>query len=90
MKVIWGRRALSQLRDAHAFIAQDDPKAAQKFLTTMENLCQLLIVFPRMGVETDESGIMMLSLARYHHLIFYTLLPDTIHIIRIRHASRKT
>jgi toxin ParE1/3/4 len=88
MKVTWGRRALLQLRDAYAYIAQDDKQAARKFLVTIENLCRLLSIFPKMGVETDELGVVVFPLVRYHHLIFYTILDDEIRIIRIRHASQ--
>ena len=90
MKVSWSRPALAQLRAAHAYIAQDNPRVADEFVDASAALCDLLGEYPGMGVPTDEPGIIMFPLVRYRYLIFYKVLPhQEVRIIRVRHASRK-
>jgi toxin ParE1/3/4 len=90
MKVSWSRTALAQLRAAHAYIAQDNPRAANEFVQAATALSGLLGEYPGMGVATDEPGIIMFPLVRYRYLIFYKVLPhQEVRIVRVRHASRK-
>jgi plasmid stabilization system protein ParE len=88
MKVTWSVRALTQLGEAHAYIAKDDASTAGRFVGTIKHICTLLSTFPAMGVETDEPQVMVFPLVRYRHLILYTILENEIRILRIRHTSR--
>ena len=89
MKITWSLRALAQLKEAHTYIAKENSTSAREFLDTTENVCRLLSIFPYMGIETDEQGVIVFPLVRYRYLIFYMVLPEEIRIIRIRHASQK-
>ncbi len=88
MKVTWSRRALRQLRDAHAYIAKDNPKAAHEFLEAVESLTAKLGEFPGMGIETDEPGVILFPLVRYRYLLFYEVRGEEVHVMRLWHASR--
>ena len=89
MKVVWSRRALRQLRDAHAYIARDNPTAAREFLDAAEALATKLGEFPGMGLETDEPGVILFPFVRYRYLLYYEIRGETVYVLRLWHASRK-
>ncbi len=90
MRVRWSPRALAQLRAAHAYIEQDNPRAAREFVEAANALAELLGQYPDMGVQTNGPGVIMFPLVRYRYLIFYRVLRgEEVRIIRMRHASRK-
>ncbi len=91
MKVFWRPRALRQLREIYAYIARDNPRAAQAVVAAVEALAQTLGAYPGMGVETDEPGVMMFPLPRYRsYLLYYTVVRgEEVHILRVRHAKRR-
>jgi plasmid stabilization system protein ParE len=90
MRVIWSKRAVSQLRAAHKYIKGENPQAASEFVDAANSLAELLGEYPGMGVRTDEPGS--------HHVSPGTLSVsqsskilngEEIRIVRIRHASHK-
>jgi plasmid stabilization system protein ParE len=90
MRVIWSKRAVSQLRAAHEYIKGENPQVASEFVDAVNSLVDLLGEYPGMGVRTDERGVIMFPLVRYRYLIFYEIVGgEEIRVIRVRHASRK-
>jgi len=90
MRVHWSARALAQLRSAHEYINRNNAPAARGFVEATAALVELLGEHPGVGIETDEPGVTMFPLVRYHYLVFYKISPeDEVWIVRLRHASRK-
>jgi plasmid stabilization system protein ParE len=90
MKASWSKRALSQLRAAHAYIETENPRADLEFVEAIESPVDLLGRYPGMGAKTNEPRVIMFPLVRYRYLVFYKILRgDEVRIIRIRHALRR-
>ncbi len=84
MTVRFNARALRQLRNIHAYIAQDNPHAASEVIARIEELCFGLDEFPDMGYATDHSDVRVLVVGRYP--LQKTSGMD-IRILAVRHSA---
>ncbi len=91
MKVIFTRGALAQLDEIFAYIARDNPIAAEAVIKRIKEIAAELARFPNMGFATSVDGMRMLTIGRYAYLVFYTVVPhrNEVRIIRVRHAARQ-
>jgi plasmid stabilization system protein ParE len=91
MSVRFSARALRQLREIHAYIAKDSPRAASEVIAHIEELCYGLTDFPDMGYRTDHGDTRVLVVTRYPYKIFYRVLKrkaDTeVRILLVRHSA---
>ncbi len=91
MTVRFNARALRQLRNIHAYIAEDNPRAASEVIARIEELCFGLADFPDMGYATDHSNVRVLIVGRYPYKIYYRTVRKTsgtdIQILAIRHSA---
>lgn len=83
--------AVRDLREIVAFIAEDNPVAAQKLRDQIDRQVGLLAEFPEMGpLAQDEhlrqQGYRLLSVAGY--LVFYVVTPEEVLIRRVLHGAR--
>ena len=76
-------RAETDLEEIWWHIAQDNPDAADSFLDRIEECCQVLAQFPKMGRSREELHPGVRSLPVGNYLIFYRLIPDGIEVIRV-------
>ena len=85
-KILKRPLAENDLEEIWWYLAQDDPDAANRFLDKIEERCRALAQFPNMGVSRDElhPGLRSLPVGKY--LIFYTLIPDGIEVVRLLHG----
>jgi toxin ParE1/3/4 len=85
---IYSPAARRDLLELHEYIAQDRPDAARRFIERLEDTCQWLAVDREMGERVDRlrQNARMFSVERY--VIFYEIVADDIHVLRIVHGSR--
>lgn len=77
------QRDLSRLRD---FIAKKNPHAAERISLRLRQSIQTLVDQPEVGVNVAElTGVQ--DLISGHYIIRYTVLNDTIYILRIWHSK---
>ena len=87
-------QAQSDLIEAAAYIAENSPSAAYRFLTAAEKAFLHLAEMPGMGVLHDYQrpelrGMHMWPVPGFRNiLIFYAATQDTIEIIRVLHGAR--
>ena len=81
--------------DIVRYIAMDNPEAAEKFVTALENTTSALAEMPEMGRQYNFRDprlrcVRCLRISRTFsaYLIFYQNIPEGIEVIRILHASR--
>lgn len=88
MKVRFTRPAQHDLALIHAYISQDSPDIASRFVTRLIERSRKLADNPFEGRETDEPNVRVIVAPRLRYLIFYSVTGDEIHITHIRHTSR--
>jgi addiction module RelE/StbE family toxin len=89
MKVRFTRTAQRDLAQIHAYISQDSPDIASRFVARLIERSRKLADNPFEGRETDEPNTRVIVAPRLRYLIFCTIATNEIHITHIRHASRR-
>lgn len=89
MKVKWVRLALRDLNDAGEFIAQDNPKAANRVLKRLWDAVQMLADHPHAGHAGRVPGTRELVITGTPFIIPYRVVEDTVQILRVIHGKRK-
>ena len=70
-------------------IAADNPTAATRWLERIDSRIQSLINHPFMGENQPQFGENTRRIIEGSYLIFYDVLPDAIHVLRVFHGARK-
>ncbi len=89
MRVRWLRRALANLDEEAAYVAQEDPAAAARM---MEEICKqvdALAAFPASGRAGRVPGTRELVVLGYPFLVPYRVVADEMQILRSFHTRRK-
>jgi toxin ParE1/3/4 len=89
MKVRFTRPAQRDLARIFAYISQDSPTVASRFVARLIERAHQIGDQPLAGRETDEPNVRVIVAARLRYFIFYTIEANEIHITHIRHASRR-
>jgi addiction module RelE/StbE family toxin len=88
MRIRYTETAADELADILDYIAERNPAAAKALALRIESSIQALADFPELAQTTDETGVRRLIIGRYPYVMFYTVEPDAIAILHVRHAAR--
>ena len=86
--------AWDDMRAIVAYIATDNPDAAERFVPALEETYAQLEALPGMGSvrhfgRKDLQGVRILPVTGFeHYLIFYTSAQRSVKVLRIVHAAR--
>jgi toxin ParE1/3/4 len=91
MKVVWTREALTDLADIATYYASNaSPVVAEavgrRFVDVVERVRGAPFSAPRVA---HRSEVRVAAVVRYPFRIFYRVRGDVIHIVHIRHTSRR-
>lgn len=89
MQVKWLRRALQNLQAEAAFIAQDNPAAAARFVHQAHQATQLLAMHPDLGRAGRVPGTRELVLPNFPYPIPYRVREQRVEVLRVFHTARK-
>jgi toxin ParE1/3/4 len=90
MTPIWSPEAIADLVALRAYIAQDDPKAAQRVaLHIIHSVETLLPNNPEMGRPGRVPGTRELVIPGTPFIVPYRVVGNTIQILRIYHSARQ-
>lgn len=81
---VLARRDLSAI---WAYIAAEDPRAADQMLTRLDDACHDLLGLPERGRVGKASGTRELVVVK-PYIIVYVVARDGVEIIRIFHAAQ--
>jgi toxin ParE1/3/4 len=94
-RLLWSPQAREDLLDIYVFIGADNPDAAERLYTAIEEKTDLLIRDPRLGVRRSEIAPSARMLVQGPYLILYETYPDsddaaikTVEIVRIVDGRR--
>ncbi|MDA2918902.1 type II toxin-antitoxin system RelE/ParE family toxin [Desulfobacterota bacterium AH_259_B03_O07] len=89
MKLKWTRLALQDLRHLHEYIADDDPSAASRMVTRMQEATERLKNHPQMGRPGRVQGTRELVIAGSPYVVVYILGDTEIQISAIIHSAMR-
>ena len=90
MKLIWSPQSLHDLTAVHAYIAQEDPKAARAVVLRIVSLVEeKLPGLPHIGRTGRVEGTRELVVPGTPFIVPYRVRPQTVEILRIYHAARR-
>ncbi|PZU60035.1 MAG: type II toxin-antitoxin system mRNA interferase toxin, RelE/StbE family [Brevundimonas sp.] len=82
-------RGVADLLDAYAFIAADNPSAAERVQDRLVEAARTLRDLPNRGREGRKHGTRELKVSDTPYLIVYTVGGEAVTILRLWHGARK-
>ena len=71
------------------YIATDNPTAATRLLERIDRRIESLARHPFLGEHQPRFGENTRRIIEGNYLIFYDVLPDAVHVLRVFHGARK-
>jgi toxin ParE1/3/4 len=85
----WTRHAVRQVDEIGAFIAQDDPQAADRVVGAVEAAVATIEKHPAIGRLGRTEGTRELVVVGTPYIVAYALREDRGVILSVRHSSRE-
>jgi toxin ParE1/3/4 len=89
VQVRWLRTALRNLDEEAAYIAADDPQAAQLVVERVLNAVEMLAAHPALGRPGRVPGTRELVVANTRYLVPYRVRGQVVEVLRVFHTSRR-
>jgi len=89
MRIRWTRSALANLDDLAAYVADDDPVAAERLVRRIVAAVQALRDQPAMGRAGRVPHTRELVVAGTAYIVPYRVRDRAIEILRVFHAARR-
>jgi toxin ParE1/3/4 len=90
MNIEWSDEALADLSSLHAFIAKDNPSAAQKVaMTIVESIETNLPDNPQIGRPGRVNGTRELVISQTPYVVPYRIKSGIIQVLRVYHGARR-
>jgi toxin ParE1/3/4 len=80
--------ALADLNTVLDDIATKSPQGADRVQGHIRKIIDLLLLYPHIGIGTDDPAIRRVTTAPYPYLVFYEVTATEIVIHAVRHAAR--
>jgi toxin ParE1/3/4 len=89
VKLVFSEKSLEDLENILMFIARDKPIAAARFVSLVEQHCQLLVTCPGAGSLRDDlaPGVRLFSFRGYG--VYFRQLEGELRIERVLHDAMK-
>jgi toxin ParE1/3/4 len=87
-QVITSPEARADLLEIWLYIATENPDAADRVLSTINDKAQALLANPEMGRRREELAYSLRSTPSGSYLIFYRISDSNIEIVRVLHSAR--
>ena len=71
------------------YIATDNPPAGTELLERIDRRIQSLATYPFIGERQLQFGETTRRVIIGNYLVFYDVLPDAVHVLRVFHAARR-
>ncbi len=87
-------QAERDIEECFVFIAEDNLDTGVRFLVAVEDSLEQLAKFPLIGKQSEFQNKQFQNVRMWHvkgyenYLIFYTVIEETIEVIRVLYASR--
>jgi toxin ParE1/3/4 len=89
MRVRWSSPAIRQLISIRAYIARDNPTAANRVAIDILDAVDRLAAFPRLGREGRNPGFRELIISGWPYIVTYRIVDDVVDISSVVHTSKQ-
>jgi toxin ParE1/3/4 len=89
MRLVWTDLAIRDLASARAYIAQDNPPAADRQVERVLAAVANLLQFPAIGRPGRRAGTRELVISRTPYIVAYRLRGDAIELLRVMHSRQR-
>lgn len=87
MEIVWSRLARARLREIRAYVALDKPDAAERLVTRIVAMVEVLRNHPHAGRVGVEPGIRELVVGGTPYIILYRVEAKRVFISTIWHGA---
>jgi toxin ParE1/3/4 len=88
VKVGFAPRARNDISDIQAWLSERSATGATTVISAIRSTADIIGEYPGIGRSTNIDGIKVLPVVRYPCLVYYTLEPDEVVVVHIRHGAR--
>jgi plasmid stabilization system protein ParE len=89
MKIRLMKAAITDLREAQAYIALENPAAAKQVVIRIQRAVELIATRSEIGRPSEDRMTREWSVPGLPYMIPYRIVGDVIEIVRIWHTSRE-
>ena len=89
MTIVWSPRAIEHLAHLRAYIAHDNPNAANRIASALLEAVERLAELPNLGRPGRVAGTRELVVPSTPYVIPYRLRADRLEVIAVFHARQK-
>jgi addiction module RelE/StbE family toxin len=90
MTIQWAEDAVRQLTAAHAYVAADNPRAADRLLLQITQAVKQLSSHPRAGREGRVKNTRELVIVNTPYIVAYRIQDEsTIQVLAVLHGKRR-
>jgi plasmid stabilization system protein ParE len=90
MRLELAPRARRDLVAISSYLRSQSPGGASNVMRRIRDAVERLAEFPESGEATIVPGIRRAFIGRYPYTIYYTLGPDRVRVLHVRHTSRES
>ena len=89
-EIIWSNEAERWLKDIHEYIAQDNPAAADKVISSIYQRAQILLEFPEVGYKyrSEPEGDIRILLYGHYRIAYLIKGSERVEIIGVFHGAQ--
>jgi toxin ParE1/3/4 len=89
MRLIWTRRATSDLSEIRSYIARNNPLAASRVAARIRQAVDRLSDHPNLGRSGREPGTRELVVSRTRYIVAYKTEEESVTILAVIHGARQ-
>ncbi len=90
VEIVWSPLAIARLREIQIFVAKDEPIAAERLVTRITALVEVLRIFPFTGRPGAKPGLRELVLAGTPYIVIYCVRSNRVLIDTNWHGAQKS
>jgi toxin ParE1/3/4 len=89
VEIVWSPLARARLQEIHAYVALDNPKAAERLATRIVAMVEALRLHPYLGRAGTEPGVRELIIGGTPYVVVYRARRNEVLISTIWHTSQE-
>jgi toxin ParE1/3/4 len=89
MTIRYDRRALKDVQGIHDYISREDPAAATRVVSRIEQAIQRLAVLPLSARPGQVPGTRVLAVPGLPYVVIHRVRGDTVDIVAVLHTARQ-